>query len=397
MGFDIDIGLKDLKIKKEKNINEISNVDFKELKETLNNSIIDNEKILETLDLSKISPNDLIFQSLTEDGRNEVLYNQKIKFLYDNLGIKLGEFLNDKKIIEIRLNQDGSIWTEQFGVGVVDTGVRLTTIEGNRILQLIADFNKTTISIDKPRISAVLPNGERFEGLTYIPTGFKPIFVIRKKSDTVFTLDDYVKFGVINEEIKEYLIKTIQKHKNILVVGGTSSGKTTFCNGLLNELSDSPDRIIILEDTKELVCSAKDRVELVSSDFCSMKELLVSCMRLTPTRIMVGELRRGEESLDLLKAWNSGHSGGFCTIHANNALAGLHKLGMYLDEVTKKPQEMLIGQSIDVVISLIKTKDFRRVLVEILELDCYDKVNKEYKVRQIYKNPTVSDEELYSE
>ena len=141
-------------------------------------------------------------------------------------------------------------------------------------------------------MSAEVPgSGERFEGLLP-PVSTAPCFAIRKPASTPFTLSDFVERGVLSEAALLALRACIQKRKNILVAGGTSSGKTTYCNALLADRALQDDRIHILEDTRELQCSAPDVVALKTyRDIANLSDLVRSTLRLRPDRIIVGEVR----------------------------------------------------------------------------------------------------------
>ena len=169
-----------------------------------------------------------------------------------------------------------------------------------------------------------------------------------------------------------------------MIVGGTSSGKTTFVNACINELKDTNDRVLILEDQPELQCSVANKNFYRTNDFIKMIDLLRFCMRANPDRIIVGELRAGEETLELLKAWNSGHPGGFATIHANSAAAGLKKLKQYLGEETVSDQSEVIEEGINIIVTLVKDKDKnKRVVKEIKELIRYDENSKKFILKDV--------------
>jgi type IV secretion system protein VirB11 len=209
------------------------------------------------------------------------------------------------------------------------------------------------------------------------PVTSTPVFTIRKKALMVFTLDDYVKDGIISESQKEKTIETVQQKKNILIVGGTGSGKTTLANAVLNEVSKTLDRCIIIEDTLELQCTAPDTVFLRSRDHISMNDLLKATMRLRPDRIMVGEVR-GPEALTLLKAWNTGHPGGTATVHANSAVGGLTRLEQLIQEAIPTPQQILIAEAVNIVVFIERFQHGRRIkeIVEVLGYSGTDYITK---------------------
>ena len=321
--------------------------------------------------------------NLYEIDKEEEKEKRIVKLFEWQLGKDILELFNDKQIIEIMLNQDKAIWVEKFGIGKMKTSIVVERIQAKKIIEIIASYNKKVVTRQDPRVSAVLPNGSRFEGIMFDAVQNKPIFSIRKRPERVFTLDEYVESRIITQKQKDFLVKSILNKKNILIVGGTSSGKTTFINGCINELSGTEDRVFLLEDTPELQCNIQNSVFLTTTHHVSMKMLLQSSMRLNPDRIIVGELRRGEETLELLKAWNSGHAGGLSTIHANDCQSGLMKLEQYLAEVVESDQKKTILEAVDIVVNLIKNEENKRVVREIKVLKDYDEKKKEYVLEEI--------------
>lgn len=333
-------------------------------------------------DLPYIQSRDLIYQKLPSRYKHIIQVRESIEFIYKKFGKEVESFLKDPSIIEVQLNQDGSVWIEQFGVGKFKTNVIIDIEQGNSIIKIIADYNKKVVTNQSSVISAVLPTGERFEGILGEPVGNNPIFAIRKKPNKIFTLDDYVNQGVITQNQRDIIRTQIFNKKNILIVGGTSSGKTTFTNACLDVLKETTDRVLIIEDTPELICNVDNKVELVSTQNTSMNDLLKSAMRLTPDRIVVGEMRNGNVAIELLKLWNSGHDGGFSTIHAGSCQSGLLKLEQYLKEVTKGSQVIPILEAVHVVITMVKENN-KRVLKEIKKVVGYDKDKEIYILEDI--------------
>ena len=167
-----------------------------------------------------------------------------------------------------------------------------------------------------------------------------------------------------------------------MIVGGTSSGKTTFANAILKGLSNTKDRVLVLEEVRELQVNTDDVNYYTATNELNIQDLLRFCMRMTPDRIIVGELRKGEECMEMLKAWNSGHNGGIATIHANGAKEGLIKVEQYLGEVSEKSQVNLIVDAIDVVVSLVKEESIRKVK-EVAILKGFDLKENEYVLERI--------------
>jgi len=212
-----------------------------------------------------------------------------------------------------------------------------------------------------PRVSAELPGtGERFEGLLP-PVVAAPAFAIRKPAVAVFTLDDYVAKEIMTSEQASILKSAVAARKNILVAGGTSTGKTTFTNALLAEVAKTADRVVLIEDTRELQCKAPNLVALRTKDgVATLSDLVRSSLRLRPDRIPIGEVR-GAEALDLLKAWGTGHPGGIGTIHAGTALGALRRLEQLIQEAVVTVPRALIAETINLVAVLAGRSADRRL------------------------------------
>lgn len=302
--------------------------------------------------------------------------DQKLQRLLRKLRGELGQIvldaLEDPRVIEVMLNPDGSLWIERHGEGMRKAGT-MSAPNAESLMGTIADALDTVVTRDKPVLEGELPlDGSRFEGLLP-PVVSKPTFTIRKKASVIFTLDQYVEQGIMTPAQCAVIKEAIVNKSNILVVGGTGSGKTTLTNGIIEGISQTcpDDRLVIIEDTSEIQCSADNTVILRASIEVDMLRLLRATMRLRPDRILVGEVRGGE-ALALLKAWNTGHPGGIATIHANNARAGLVRLEQLIAETgAVNNMAPLIGEAVDLVIAIEKSKGGRRIK-EIIEVKGVD-------------------------
>lgn len=265
------------------------------------------------------------------------------------LGSAIVGFLEDPSIVEIMLNPDSRLWVDRLSSGLADTGERLSPTDGERIVRLVAHHVGTEVHAGAPRVSAELPEtGERFEGLLP-PVVTAPTFAIRKPAVAVFTLDDYVRMGIMTSAQAQSLRGAVITRKNILVAGGTSTGKTTLTNVLLAEVAKTSDRVVLIEDTRELQCKAPNLVALRTRDgVISLSDLVRSSLRLRPDRIPIGEVR-GAEALDLLKAWGTGHPGGIGTIHAGTALGALRRFEQLIQEAVVTVPRALIAETINVI------------------------------------------------
>jgi type IV secretion system protein TrbB len=286
------------------------------------------------------------------------------RMLRTAFGSAIARFLEDSTIVEVMLNPDGRLWIDRLSGGLADTGQLVSARDGERIVRLVAHHVGAEVHAGSPRVSAELPEtGERFEGLLP-PVVAAPAFAIRKPAVAVFTLDDYVAKGIMISFQADALRRAVGARKNILVAGGTSSGKTTLTNALLAEVAKTSDRVILIEDTRELQCKAPNLVALRTKDgVISLSDLVRSSLRLRPDRIPIGEVR-GAEALDLLKAWGTGHPGGIGTIHAGTALGALRRLEQLIQEVVITVPRALIAETIN-VIAVLSGRGADRRLTEL--------------------------------
>lgn len=282
-------------------------------------------------------------------------------------GDKINEFLEDPDVIELMLNPDGKLWQDRLSEGCSDTGHIISTSEAEMIIRIVASKRNEICNSENPILSAELPGfGYRFQGMLP-PVVENPVFTIRKKAIKVFSLDDYVSQGIISNKIAFILKSAVREKKNILIAGGTGSGKTTFANALLKEISKENERIVIIEDTKELQCDVPNCVASRTSDgVADMRALLKATMRLRPDRIVVGEVRGGE-ALDLLKAWNTGHPGGLATVHANSAKESLRRIEQLALEATRTISKEVIADTINIIV-FIGRVGLKREVKELVEV-----------------------------
>ena len=290
------------------------------------------------------------------------------RMLRTALGPAIAIWLDDPGVVEVMLNPDGRLWVDRLTEGLTDTGERLSAADGERIVRLVAHHVGVEVHPGSPRVSAELPEtGERFEGLIP-PVVAAPAFAIRKPAVAVFTLDDYVAAGIMSEDEADILRRAVEKRRNVLVAGGTSTGKTTLVNALLAEVAKTTDRVVLIEDTRELQCKSPNLVALRTKDgVASLSDLVRSSLRLRPDRIPIGEVR-GAEALDLLKAWGTGHPGGIGTIHAGSAIGALRRLEQLIQEAVVTVPRALIAETIDLV-AVLAGRGSERRLVELATIE----------------------------
>jgi type IV secretion system protein VirB11 len=299
--------------------------------------------------------------------RAEVI-SRGARMLRTALGASIAAWLEDPAIVEVMLNPDGRLWVDRLSNGLADTGERLSAADGERIIRLVAHHVGAEVHAGAPRVSAELPEtGERFEGLLP-PVVAGPAFAIRKPAVAVFTLEDYVAAEIMTAEQAAVLRAAVLERRNVLVAGGTSTGKTTLTNALLAEVAKTPDRVVLIEDTRELQCKAPNLVALRTKDgVASLSDLVRSSLRLRPDRIPIGEVR-GSEALDLLKAWGTGHPGGIGTIHAGTALGALRRLEQLIQEAVITVPRALIAETINVV-AVLAGRGAERRLAELARVE----------------------------
>ena len=290
------------------------------------------------------------------------------RMLRTALGPAIAGYLADAGVVEVMLNPDGRLWIDRLSEGLSDTGETIAVDDGERIIRLVAHHVGAEVHPGAPRVSAELPEtGERFEGLLP-PVVAAPTFAIRKPAVAVFTLTDYVIAGIMDDDQAASLRSAVAHRRNILVAGGTSTGKTTLTNALLAEVAGTTDRVVLIEDTRELQCKARNLVALRTREgVASLSDLVRSSLRLRPDRIPIGEVR-GPEALDLLKAWGTGHPGGIGTIHAGSAIGALRRLEQLIQEAVVTVPRALIGETID-LIAVLTGRGTERRLTELARVE----------------------------
>ncbi|MCC6469703.1 MAG: P-type conjugative transfer ATPase TrbB [Alphaproteobacteria bacterium] len=306
-------------------------------------------------------------------------FTRGARMLRTALGPSIGAWLEDPAVIEVMLNPDGRLWVDRLGEGISDTGMTMVAADGERIVRLVAHHVGAEVHARSPRVSAELPDGgERFEGLLP-PIVAAPAFAIRKPAVAVFTFDDYAAAGIMSPAEAEALREAVASRANILVAGGTGAGKTTLVNALLAEIARTADRIVLIEDTRELQCAAPNLVAMRTKDgVASLSDLVRSSLRLRPDRIPIGEVR-GAEALDLLKAWGTGHPGGVGTIHAGTALGALRRMEQLIQEAVVTVPRALLAETIDLIAVLVRDGHGRR-LAELARVEGLDPATGDYRL-----------------
>ena len=290
--------------------------------------------------------------------------------------------LQDPQTVEIMVNADGRIWQEKLGQKIQHIG-NIQAAQVEAVIKTVAGFHGKEINRFNPIIEGEFPlDNSRFAG-QLPPIVTAPTFAIRKKAIRIFTLEQYVETGVLSPRHCDVIKEAVRKHRNILVIGGTGSGKTTLINAIINEmvLNDPDERIFILEDTGEIQCAAQNFVQYHTTLDVNMTQLLKTTLRMRPDRILVGEVR-GAEALDLLDAWNTGHEGGAATLHANDAMSGLTRLESLISRNPSAPKEImpLIAEAVDMVVHITRAPHGRQIQ-QIIEVQGFKRGS--YQIKKL--------------
>ena len=282
-----------------------------------------------------------------------------------HLGAAALRAFGDPDVTEIYVNPDGRLRLERRSRGASVEAEVLEAEQVYRFLNTVASSLGLALDEGNPQIQAELPQepfgGARLQGFVP-PLVAAPCFVVRKLPDVVYSLDDYVEEEVLLPEHRDLLRTAVDQRWNVLVAGGTGSGKTTFANALLLEIAERcpSDRIVVLEDTVELQSSASDTLALRTTPELSLADLVKASLRTKPDRIVIGEVRDAA-ALDLLDAWATGHPGGVATLHATDPLGALHRLDRLAQRANVPSQQALITEAVQLVVLIHGGHSRRRV------------------------------------
>jgi type IV secretion system protein VirB11 len=318
---------------------------------------------------------------MSEPGSESV--QRILEKLKKELGPTVRKGLEDPAVVDIILNPDGKIWIGKIGKPMEDTGETMSFVMAQAMLGTVATTLHTEINRENPVLEGELQlDGSRIEGLLP-PATAAPAFAIRKRASFIFPLSAYVEEGRMTKKQKSAIQGAVKEKKNIIICGGTGSGKTTLGNAILLELSEQcpGDRALILEDTVELQCRLKNKTELRTWPKGGLMTLLRAAMRLRPDRIIVGEVRGGEEAMEMLKAWNTGHPGGFATLHADDPLNALARLENLITETGIVPNPRQIAQAVDIVVFISQAAQIGPKVQSIVDVQGFE--NGKYKLIDI--------------
>lgn len=278
------------------------------------------------------------------------------------LGPTVLDALDDPTVLEVFANPDGSVWVDRVGEGMTQAGL-IKPEDTEAVIRLVAHHMGETADDGRPSLSGTLPGtGERFQG-ELPPIVTAACFSVRKPPPVVFDLDDYVSKGSMMLEQCEVIRAAVAAKRTLIISGGTGTGKTTLANAVLAEPAFVKDRVIILEDTRELQCSSQNQVRMLTkkdNPEVTLTQLVRESLRLRPDRIVIGEVRGGE-ALDLIQALNTGHTGSVSTVHANSARHALSRLEDLVGQVSANIPHQSIAAALDLVVHLERCPEGRRV------------------------------------
>lgn len=304
----------------------------------------------------------------------------------------LAPFLAEADLTDLHINQPGEVWLERLSGPVHTVAVpELSAPALERLARQIAATTAQGISREHPLLAATLPTGERVQVVLPPATRGHPAFSIRRHVSGGRELEDYVSDGAAaakrsaiadvsrsaaaDSDPTQFLRDAVKARRNILVSGGTSTGKTTFLNALIREIS-TDERLVAIEDTPELQIAQPNFVGLLAvrgrlgEAEVTAEDLLVASLRMRPDRIILGEVR-GSEAMTFLRAINTGHPGSLSTIHADTPQGAIDQLVMLALQAGSRMRwedlERYIRRTIGVIVQLERQQG-RRVISQVIEL-----------------------------
>lgn len=288
----------------------------------------------------------------------------------------LNDLSTKKGISEVILNNTDNIYIERDGE-LIRLNVKCSPDDIMGFCKDVAKFNKVNFNLNNPIIDGVLPDGSRINIISQTYTTTAPAITIRKYLKNIRTFDESPGIFGLSEKWKVFIQTLVHSKQNIIISGGTGNGKTTFMNLMLQEVSPT-ERVVTIEDTKELQFNLPNTVRLVSKGTSSnieepltIRDLLKNTLRMRPDRIIIGEIR-GAEAFDLLQAMNTGHDGSMCTIHANTpaeCLSRLENLFLFAGfDIPMLAVRQQLSTAVDFIIQLDRNRDGKRIVQKISEV-----------------------------
>jgi len=307
----------------------------------------------------------------------------------------LEKLINDLTICEIMINKPCDIWFKKYGNKPVKVDIHFDDLHIRGLITLLASYSNKVISdrnatLNKFQIISAFTPGFRYEVWNYPVSSLGPALVMRRISVDPISLKNYLENQTIDKNTYDYLRKSVSNKRNIVIVGSTGSGKTTFSCALLNCIN-SNERLIVIENIRELNLLIPNVLYLISDDEqgYSVDRLIDSALRGLPDRIIIGELRKNEAS-GFLKVTNSGHPGSITTLHANSAKEGIYRLEEMVQNSEGNKELQQIKNRIKrvkiifIYIKLILSDEvYKSKVTEIVEIE--DSLESDYSFKEIYK------------
>jgi pilus assembly protein CpaF len=321
--------------------------------------------------------NEILAQTNTPMPRNERARLIE-SLINDVLGLgPLEQLLNDPEITEIMINGPRQIYIEQNGRLTMSPVTFETTGQLMQVIDRIVSSIGRRVDESSPMVDARLKDGSRVNVIIPPLSLTGPTMTIRKFAAEKYTIDDLIRFNSVTREMAEFLRACVRSRLNLLVSGGTGSGKTTTLN-IMSGFIPEDERIITVEDAAELQLHQEHVVTLESRPAnvegrgrISIRDLVINCLRMRPDRIVVGECRGGE-ALDMLQAMNTGHDGSLTTIHANSPQDTMNRLETLVlmagAELPSRAIREQIASAIDIVVQQSRLRDGTRKIVNITEV-----------------------------
>lgn len=289
---------------------------------------------------------------------------------YEDIKISLGrdlvKLLESEGWTDIMVNEDATVWIDRKGG--MEKVPCYTTEQGLQGAALsLASYSNHSINEHEPSYTAVIP----VMGLRVIfqipPIVKRTTATFRKPSKFVRTGEQMIASGTVGREQMDFLSDAVRKSRNVIMAGSTGSGKTTMVNTLLSYIPDY-QRPYIIEDIEELVCNVPNKGHVLINPYYTYTQAVRDALRSRPDRIIVGECLEGDQTLQMLKAWNTGHPGGMSTIHAKSARDAIVRLDQLCTEVSASSQREMIEDAIDIIAFMERTRAGDRKLTEVIDL-----------------------------
>ena len=276
-------------------------------------------------------------------------------------------FLENPNVTDIAIGNGGEVIVEGMGMPKNYTGIFFDDATITRIIYASASVLGVAIDSNNPIVEGTLPKWKtRIEGILPPRASDNPMYFIRRPPSSIFTLESYLEQNRITKERYDLLVNHIKNRSNIVIGGETGSGKTTLLNAIIDKMREftPDDRFYIVQDASEIQCNAKDKVNIWAEGADCLKAVGIA-LRCNVSRIIFGELRYGDVTNEVLKAWNTGHTGNASTIHADSCLSMISRIRDLLREVIQGELPN-IAQSVQLLVHM-KPTNHGPIVNEIVE------------------------------